>query len=168
MAEAPKPDTPAAAPDSGPKPRAWEGLPPKQAQQVRDEFCLTLRQAGYSMQAIAKEAGYADRSTASKAVSRAIETATLEPIAEFRVVLLGRLDRLLQAYWRPALAGDRLAADFCRKLIETQAIMTGANAPTKLEVFTLDAIDQEIRRLETEIQARDSVVGNGHKKPKSG
>ena len=134
--------------------RPWDGLPKAEAQVVRDEFCLTLRQAGYSLPRIAVEAGYADHTGARTAVRRALANQGAERKDELRQMLMGRLERLLQSRWGLAMQGDPSAAEFCRKVIMDQATMSGVNAPMKLEVFGNDAIAEEIERLERRIAER--------------
>ena len=68
----------------------------------------------------------------------------------------GKLDELEKAFMPKARGGDYRAAEVLRGIRQDRARLFGLNAPEKLEVLTLDALDAEIGRLTAELNATDA------------
>jgi hypothetical protein len=100
----------------------------------RERQALDLRKAGASFDAIAKQLGYSDPSGAHRAVTRALDRIPNEAAASLRVVEAERLDRLLLAVWKDALAGDLKAMDRALRILDQRARLLGLNLPVKAEV----------------------------------
>jgi hypothetical protein len=144
--------------------RPWEGLPKAEAEKLKEELAFTLRQAGYSFERIAKECGYADHSGAARAVKRARAHLVSEPLDEQRLLELSRLDELQRAVWTKAMQGEPRAVQLALQIIDRRTMLLGLNAPDRLEVLTIDAIDAEAARLDQLIaqREREAAQGNGH------
>src|SRR5687768_12045359 len=65
----------------------------------RDAEACRLRVQGLNYEQIAAKLGFADRSTARKAVERALRATVAEPAAELRTMELSRIDAALQVAW---------------------------------------------------------------------
>lgn len=114
---------------------------------------VKLRIAGADWETIAATCGYASRGAACTDVTRALETATAEMTRNadvLRHMELARIDRIQQAFWPSALAGDADAARTVMGCIDRRCKLLNLNAPERLEVVTLGAIEAEIERLERE------------------
>jgi len=145
----------------------------------QDAAAARLRARGMTYEQIATELDYCDRAAARAAVERALVATVTEPAAEVRQMELARLDEM----YRAALAvlerrhfavshgkivyhgvtpleddGPVLQAiDRMIRIMERRAKLLGLDAPTKVEVITLDAIEAEIRRLSAELGESDGV-----------
>lgn len=143
----------------------------------RDRQAAELRTQGHSYQAIADELGYRHKESARRAVARALTDAVREPTDELRQMELIRLDSLwmqamqvLQANHVTVSNGRVVtvekdgelvpvdddapvlqAIDRLLKIMERRAKLLGLDAPAKVEVMTLDRIDQAIAELEREL-----------------
>lgn len=118
---------------------------------------IQLALAGLGWDAIADKLDYSSRQAAHKDVQRALAQRLAEQTEaadELRAVELMRLDRLQAAAWPKAVGGDLKAIETCLKIIVERRKLLGLDAPAKLEVITLDAVDAEIRRLEAELGQR--------------
>lgn len=98
----------------------------------KERQALELRKAGASFDAIARQLGYADKSGAYRAVTRALDGVLNEAAEELRALDAERLDRLLLAVWQPALGGDHKAMDRALRILEQRARLLGLNAPTQV------------------------------------
>ncbi|RSN38580.1 hypothetical protein DMC64_41675 [Amycolatopsis sp. WAC 04197] len=115
---------------------------------------IRLRLAGMDYETIAERLEYSSRQAAHKDIQRAMTAYIQEASAavdELRNVELMRLDRLQAAAWPAAVKGDLLAIETCRRLIVERRKLLGLDRPAKVEVITLDAVDEEIRKLEAEL-----------------
>lgn len=75
-----------------------------------------------------------------------------ENIAEYRERKLMELEVLKRALWGAALAGDTDSVKEARQIIKTQAVLSGAAAPQKVEhkhEHSLGLEENEIRAMET-------------------
>lgn len=123
---------------------------------------IALRVAGMDWQAIADRLGYSSRGAACQDVGRAMEKHRAEEAAQvemLRHIVGQRLDRLQAAYWPSALKGDTKAADIVLKVLAQRAKHEGTDAPQRMEVLTIDAIDANIRLLSEQLAALDGEVG---------
>jgi hypothetical protein len=57
------------------------------------------------------------------------------------------------------MKGELLAIETCRRLIVERRKLLGLDRPPRIEVITLDAVDEEIRRLEAELAAAEQPGG---------
>jgi hypothetical protein len=149
-------------------------------QAAKDADAARLRSRAWSYQRIATELGYSDKGAAYRAVQRVLVETVAEAAAELRTVELMRLDQLheaaLDVLERIHYAhsggklieldgvplrddGPRLAAiRELRQISESRRKFLGMDAPAKLEVVTLDAVDAAIRDLEAQL-ARRATAG---------
>lgn len=138
----------------------------------RDADAARLRAEGKSYPQIASEMGYYDKSGARKAVQRALVAVVQEAGDELRALEVERMNRLLDVAWQimerphyahsagrlitmdnvPVLddAPSLMALDRILKIMERRAKLLGLDAPVRHEVLTIDAIDQELARLDAE------------------
>lgn len=128
----------------------------------RERQALELRKAGATLDAIARQLGYADPSGAHRAITRAIERIPAQAVNEFRAVDVERLDRLFLAVWQPALAGDLKALDRALRILDQRAKLLGLNTPVKAEmdvtVTERSAVDIELAELLNEVKARNAAL----------
>lgn len=151
----------------------------------RDAKAARLRARGWSYSRIAVELGYTDKGNAYHAVQRILVETIAEPAAELRQIELARLDALYEAALgvlerrhitvsngRVVYVSDKdgvetpleddapvlQAIDRCLRIQERRAKLLGLDAPAKLEVVTLDAVDAAIRDLEADL-ARRAAAG---------
>jgi hypothetical protein len=128
-----------------------KSVPPEQFD--KENAVLELRRSGETWQRIAQVVGYANASGAQKAYSRIVNRVQRESVEEIRDLELDRLDRIMRAYWKPAIVdGDKKAADLVLKVIDRRAKLLGLDAPQKLqaEVVNYDGntnIDADIERI---------------------
>lgn len=133
-------------------------MPASRAQRAatadRRAKAVQLRLAGLDFQAIADRLGYADRAAAHKDITRALEANVAEMnrnVEVHRQEELDRLFRLQLGVWPAAAAGDPKAVQTVLNIIDRRCKLLGLDAPQRVEVVTLDAIDNEIRRLNAEL-----------------
>lgn len=144
---------------------------------ARDAEAVKLRADGHTYQAIAERLGYNDRSDARKAIERMITSTVREPADEIRQLELIRLDSLwmqamqvltaahvtvsngrvvtIEQDGEPVPVADDApvlqAIDRLLKIMERRSKLLGLDAPAKVEVMSLDRIDQAIADLEREL-----------------
>lgn len=148
----------------------------------RDAEAVRLRVEGHTYQHIADQLGYNDRSDARKAVEGALTASIREHADELRQMELIRLDSL----WLEAMKvlhaahvtvsngkvvtvekdGEKVpvpddapvlqAIDRLLKIMERRSKLLGLDAPAKVEVMSLDRIDQAIADLERELGEREA------------
>jgi hypothetical protein len=150
----------------------------------RDALAARYRAEGWDYLRIANELGYADPSGAYRSVQRGLGRAIREPMAEARHLELNALDDMAREAWAvlrrehfaisqgkvmhhpvtaeplrddaPVLAAiDRLLNIQARR-----AKLLGLDAPVKsrVEVVTIDQIDAEIERLESQLATNGKPV----------
>lgn len=145
---------------------------------ARDAEAVRLRADGHTYQTIADQLGYTDRSDARKAIERMIAFTVREPADEVRQMELIRLDslwmqavRVLHAHHVTVSNGKVVtvngepvpddapvlqAIDRLLKIMERRSKLLGLDAPAKVEVMSLDRIDQAIAELERELGEREA------------
>jgi hypothetical protein len=133
-------------------------MPASKAQQAktadRRARLVQLKLAGVDYESIARQLGYSSPADARKDLTRAFDATARRldhDTQELRALELARLDRLQAALWSSALGGDVRAVEVSLKVIDRRCRLLGLDAPTRHEVITLDAIEAEITRLETEL-----------------
>jgi hypothetical protein len=145
------------------------------AKVARDAEACRLRTRGLAYREIALVLGYSSESAVRQAVKRILDRTAGEASAELRALELARLDVL----WRAALEvleayhvavndgkviyldedGPPLvdhipvlhAIDRMLSISQQRARLTGLNAPTRVQVLTMDVVDAEIARLTAEL-----------------
>ncbi|MFC6081002.1 hypothetical protein [Sphaerisporangium aureirubrum] len=93
----------------------------------RERRALELRRAGVTLELIAEQLGYANRSVAHKAIKRALIRTLQQPADELRALEADRLDRLQTAYWAAALRGDIKAGGVVLQIMRQRAELIGLN-----------------------------------------
>lgn len=133
---------------------------------VRMDQALSLRKAGCSYDAIAKACGYSSRSSARKAVIRAMHELPKENAEELRALQMAQLNELLMAHWSLAKK-DVGRAHLCLKILAQQADLQGLRIePQKLpEPKTVIRLipagllpDLEQRLLEEQATAKEQAL----------
>lgn len=117
----------------------------------RQSHALQLRIGGASLEAIARQLGYKDRTGAFKAIEAALSKSIDAPAAALRELEVARLDAMLERLWmvarRPVtnektgeestafIDEDSLAAmDRIFRVMERRAKLLGLDAPAKAEL----------------------------------
>ena len=143
----------------------------------RDAEAMRLKALGWSLEEICERLELGpDTRRASAAVKRAMLTMARFAAEEHRLIELAGLDELEAIVWRELkshhvlvshgrvvrddetgepLNDDRFvleATDRILKIKERRAKMLGTDAPSRAEVFTVDSVDAEIARLESEVR----------------
>jgi len=114
-----------------------------------------MRSRGYTYQQIADNMG-CSKPTAYARVQRALAAIPAEAAEEYRRLENDRLDTLQAIAMHEAMTKKSMQAiDRVLHIMDRRAKLLGLDAPTKTEVITLDAIDAEIRRLETQLGEND-------------
>ena len=150
----------------------------------REARALQLRLAGTTYSQIGGQLGVSE-SRSYRIVQSALDRLIREPADEVRRLELLRLDQLwveatkvlhsshvlvsngrvvLHPGTRQPLVDDAPvlhAIDRLLKIQERRARLLGLDAPAKHQVFTIDAIDAEIRRLEAELAGYQLEDGDG-------
>jgi predicted DNA-binding protein (UPF0251 family) len=118
-----------------------------------DTEALKLRSMGLTFQKVADNLGIS-KSTAYERVQRALAAIPAEVVDEYRRLENERLDLLLEVTMEKALSGDKaamFAVDRALAIMERRGKLNGTDAPQKHEIITLDYIQSEIMRLETQL-----------------
>jgi hypothetical protein len=139
-------------------------MPASKAQRAltakRRTDAIALRLAGADYETIAERLGYSSRGAAYTDITRALEARLAEQRQEvdlLRQEELARLNRLQMGVWTAAVGGDPRSAEVALKIIDRRCKLLGLDAPQRLELVTMGAVEQEIRRLEAEL----GLLGGG-------
>lgn len=159
----------------------------------RDAEAAALRAQGLTYPKIAEQLGFRDQWAARTAVERALRDTVAEPASEVRVLELARLDHALMVAFR-ILRTDHLlisagktvevydpetgqvtrliddkpklaAIDRIIRISERRSKLLGLDAPTQLQVLTVDVIDAEIARLAAELGIEPGAVAASEADP---
>lgn len=141
----------------------------------KDMEALRLRTTGWSLEAIAEHLGWSNSASVATALRRAVSMMARFAGNEQRLLELQKLDEaemevwkvLKMTHWAYTNRGDLVfgpdgepqkdgriileAVDRLLKIAERRAKLMGLDAPMRAEVLTIDSIDAEIARLETEL-----------------
>ena len=141
----------------------------------RDMEALRLRTTGWSLESIADHLGLATNAAVANSLRRAVSMMARFAGNEQRLLELQKLDEaeaeiwkvLKMVHWAYTARGDLVygpdgepqkdariileAVDRLMKVAERRAKLMGLDAPMRAEVLTIDSIDAEIARLETEL-----------------
>lgn len=98
-------------------------------------LALSLRKQGYSLDEIAKQCGYADRSGAFRAIRRELSRIPTHNAVELRKVEEMRLDAVLKSVYPKAQGGDLWAVDRFVALSKRRSEVTGMDARPDEEVL---------------------------------
>lgn len=153
---------------------------------------IRLRLEGEDWQDIADKLGYSSRGAACTDVNRALATRVAEmgsTLEVYREAELMRLDQLTVEVWRVLRARHYLisqgetvedpetgrpllddgpslqAVDRLLKIQDRRAKLLGLDAPQRMEVLTLDAIDAHIIELERQLAAAGSEALEAEEAP---
>lgn len=99
------------------------------ATRERERRAVELAISGASLDQIAQEVGYADKSGAWKAIRRTLDRQEAAAVTELRALENARLDRLQSAWWDKALGGDDKAAQIVLRVFERRAKLNGLDQP---------------------------------------
>lgn len=140
-------------------------MPASKAQRAatakRRTDAIALRLAGADYETIAAQLGYTNRGAAWNDINRALEARLAEQHQEadlLRQVNRDRLHRLLMGVWSAAIKGDPRSAEVSLRIVDRLIKLDGLDAPQQIELVTMGAVEQEIRRLEAELGLRGGVV----------
>jgi hypothetical protein len=140
--------------DSDTPRKPWVGLKGAAAAAAKADYALLLREAGFNLTRIAKECGYADSTGARRAVARALRGRQRESHEDLRLLMVGRLEEYHRALWRRCLEGDRFAIATSLAVMDRLATLLGLDAPSRLEISTVDELDDWIAKLDRQIEAK--------------
>ena len=116
-------------------------------------MALRLRSKGMTYQKIADELGIS-KTAAYHRVQVALAAIPAEAVDEYRRLETDRLDNLLELAMRKVESEDKgflFAIDRVLAIMDRRAKLLGLDSPVKHEVITLDYIQSEILRLESEL-----------------
>lgn len=158
----------------------------------RDAEAARMRANGSTYDQIATALGFSTRTNARRAIQRALAATVREPADELRQLELVRLDALWVEATKVMTAehltvnhgkvvevdgvplkddGPVLSAiDRLLKIMERRAKLVGLDAPAKVQVMSLDAIDAEIEQLSAELgrtEAPEAPAVEGAQTPES-
>lgn len=94
----------------------------------RATMAINLRKQGYTLDEIAQQCGYQDRSGAFKAIKRELDKLPAPNIADLRKMEEMRLDALLKVIMPKAEGGDMWAADRVIAISKRRSEITGMDA----------------------------------------
>lgn len=138
---------------------------------------IGMKLAGATYEQIADALHYASRGAACTDIQRAMEQSLAEQHRDAEVLrheLVLQLSRVKAAMWPAMLKGDTKAADVVIRAIEKIAKLTVPDAPTRVELITMGAIEAEIERLSMELgvssgdREAGAVVGGAEARPAPG
>lgn len=125
---------------------------------IRDRKLIRDRRAGMSVTDLAEKYEMASP-TVSKIISRRLAQ-TLQ-LAEGEVDLLRqqeleRLDAIQHAAWPAAMNGHIDSLKILMNAVDRRCKLLGLDAPQRVEVISLGAIDAELKRIEDQINRADN------------
>jgi len=101
----------------------------------RARQALIMRKAGYSLDEIATQLGYADKSGPMYAIKKALAAVTVDDAKALRQLEVARLDELLKVWLPRALDKKRenpRAADICLRVCERRSKLLGLDQEAAL------------------------------------
>lgn len=99
------------------------------ATREKERKAVELAIGGASLDQIAVEVGYADRSGAWRAIHRSLDRHEATAVSEMRTLENARLDKIQTILWPLALEGDLKAIDRLLRLFERRARLNGLDQP---------------------------------------
>lgn len=100
----------------------------------RQRRAVEARLAGFSLEAIADQLGYASASGAQSAIASALRRTLKEPADALRMIEVRRYDKMLSAIWERVIAGDLSAIDRAIKISARRCELLGLDAPVEINV----------------------------------
>jgi hypothetical protein len=134
-----------AVPESKLSPRALTA-------QVKEQQALDRRLAGHTFDEIAQQLGYASRSSAYRAVERALQRIRIQAdqTAEtLRALENARYDRLLRAIDAQVQQGDLAAIDRALRISKARRELWGLDVPTRVDAELSPAMQALIKHWES-------------------
>src|SRR5258708_14885394 len=116
---------------------------------------LDMRKSGATLEAISNACGYGSRSSAHKAIRRALAELPVENATELRQVECLRLDELLVSYWQRAKK-DVAVAYLVLKIVDQRARLLGLNIESEEVEKPMIVIRSEEHT--SELQSPDHLV----------
>ncbi len=104
---------------------------------------LGLRKAGCTLDMIAQQCGYGSKSSAHKAIRRAMSELPVENALELRALEVQRLDELMQSHWGRAKK-EIPSAYLVVKIIETRCRLLGLNVENDATPLAPQVLIREI------------------------
>lgn len=114
------------------------------------------RIAGWTYSMIAEKVGITP-ARISQILTRQMKESreqTTRDAEKLRELDLQRLERLFRQLFPEAMAGKLGAVDRCLQIIVQRSKLLGLDAPVRHTVITMDAIDEQIADLESQLRAR--------------
>ena len=128
----------------------------------REVQALELRRAGLSYRQIAVEVGWANESSAYRAVERAMNRVLQEPADKVRRLECERLDDWLSKLYPAIDRGEARSIEVGLKVLERRAKLLGLDSPVRIEaqvdVFDGSAIEQEVAKLAAMLETTSAQV----------
>lgn len=128
----------------------------------RTHAAMRLKIQGLDYPEIAQNLGYSSAAEAAKDVRDALEQELLineqHSSEVLRMIELKRLNTLYNALMGGVERGNTRAIEIAVKVSERISKLTGAEAPQKVEMATLESVSQEIERVKQEIAARQKAL----------
>ena len=121
--------------------------------QERENKAYELRvEKGYSFERIAKELGYANRSSAQKAYHRACGKLTAEDVEQIANDVLQRMDRMIEPFYEAAVQGNPKAAEIVLSITDRVLRTIDRNKAIKIEAEVINydgyrSLDAEVIRI---------------------
>lgn len=95
---------------------------------------LELRKTGYTYERIAQQCGWANASSAYRAVQDGLKLTLQEPADDLRNLELARLDGVLVGVYQQAVKGSLSAVDRVIKIMERRSRLLGLDKPIQVDV----------------------------------
>lgn len=124
----------------------------------REKKAVDLALAGHTFDEIADQCGYSSRSGAWQAVQRLLSREAAASADQLRAVDGQRIERLILAHWGRAVNGDVKATDTVLRLLARKARLFGLDAPLVADVTIRNEVDEQIRQLAAELEAKASAA----------
>lgn len=121
--------------------------------QTRRAAAVEMCKKGESFEDIAKRLDYVNAESAKRDVQIVLAEVLKTPMEESRALDVLRIDSMIAALWGGTQNANPQAVDKAVKLIELRAKLLGTFAPIQVEQVSMDAVEQEIKRLERELGA---------------
>lgn len=122
---------------------------------------LELRTEGHTLDQIADQLGYADKSGAHRAITAALDRHESAAVDQYRDLEAARLNELQRAVWPLAIGGDLAAVTACVRIIDRRAKLLGLDAPVLVDVnasaSTVD-LDATVYRI-MEVARQQPITG---------
>ena len=92
------------------------------------KLAISLRKQGYTLEEIALQCGYQDKSGAYRAIKRELDNVVAEEVEDLRKMEMLRLDAMLKVCIKEALEGNLWAVDRVVNISKRRSEITGMDA----------------------------------------